>query len=466
MNVHCSSCHLLPNPENLDKLTWRLHVLPRMGYMLGFRNQPDSAIVAFDDLGEGKNISEKTSPYLSVKTPQLSTESWQRLQDYIIGLAPEKLPKKEPKINAYTKLFEVQKIKMPFIRPATTFAKFMAPGHLISADANNGGILMHFNAKMQLYKSDSVGINMVHIDKHDDGYWLTHMGNSFIATDEPNGYVMRYSENTGFEKVIDNLTRPVHVAYGDLTGNGDTEMIISEFGKWTGKLSWWKKKNGKYGAMSLINLPGAIRSEIVDLNRDGKNDVIALFGQGDEAVYVFYNQGNGKFVHEKILQFPATYGSSYFKMIDYNQDGFLDILHTAGDNGDYEPIAKPYHGIRVFLNDGHNQFKEKLFIPIYGVYKAIAEDFDLDGDIDFAAISYFPKYNREYFVFKENLGNDWFMPKLVKELDVGRWLTMDSFDYDGDGDKDLVLGWYDWEQKSIHNGHIEPLVYLKNTSLN
>ena len=56
MDVHCSSCHLLPKPESLDKITWKLHVLPRMGYMMGFRNQPDSAIVAFNDHGEGERI--------------------------------------------------------------------------------------------------------------------------------------------------------------------------------------------------------------------------------------------------------------------------------------------------------------------------------------------------------------------------------------------------------------------------
>ena len=40
MNIHCISCHLLPKPESLDKTTWKLHVLPRMGYMMGFRNHP------------------------------------------------------------------------------------------------------------------------------------------------------------------------------------------------------------------------------------------------------------------------------------------------------------------------------------------------------------------------------------------------------------------------------------------
>ncbi|NNK76139.1 MAG: VCBS repeat-containing protein [Maribacter sp.] len=463
LDIQCASCHLTPKPETLDKTTWKLHVLPRMGYMMGFRNQPKAAIGAFNDEGEGERIGEETSLYLATKTPSFSQENWQKLQEYILNLAPEKLPVGESKIEAYTKLFEAQKVEMPFPRPSTTFTGFISPGHLISGDSNNDGIIMHYDANLNVRKQDSVGINLVHAKKYDGKYWLTHMGTSFAATDNPNGFISQYSENGGVEKVVENLTRPVHTAFGDLSGNGETELLVSEFGKWTGRLSWYKKENGKYVGKDLISLPGAIRSEIADMNGDGLNDVIALFGQGDEAVYILYNQGNGKFNIDKVLQFPPTYGSTYFKMIDYNKDGFLDILYTAGDNGDYTPIAKPYHGIRVFTNDGQNRFKEKLFLPLYGAFRAIAEDFDQDGDLDFAAISYFPKYNKEFFVFRENLGNNWFMPKIVKDVNIGRWMTMDSFDYDDDGDLDLVLGSYDWEQNSVSKEDIVPLVYLRNT---
>ena len=465
MEGHCTSCHLIPNPKNLDKTTWKSYVLPRMGYMMGFRNQPDSSLVAFQDIGEGEKISERYSPYLISKTPNFSLENWQKLQDYILGLAPVVLPKGQSKVTWNTKLFEVQKVEMALPRPATTLTKFISPGHLIAGDASKGGTLLHFNNKLRMEKSDSVGTNLVHVKKQDGLYWLTHMGSSFSATDNPNGFISNYSESGKVKRIIDKLTRPVHTAYGDLSGNGKMELVVSEFGRWTGRLSWWKVNNGTYESKELISFPGAIRSEIVDINHDGKNDVVALFGQGDEAIYICYNQGNGEFNIKKVLQFPPTYGSTYFTMIDYNKDGHLDILYTAGDLGDYTPIAKPYHGIRIFLNNKQNQFKEKVFIPLYGTYKAIAEDFDNDGDLDVAAISYFPKYNKEFFVFEENLGNDWFMPKLVEGADSGRWMTMDCIDYDQDGDKDLVLGSYDWEQNSIHEGDIIPLVYLKNTTI-
>lgn len=56
---------------------------------------------------------------------------------------------------------------------------------------------------------------------------------------------------------------------------------------------------------------------------------------------------------------------------------------------DYPPLMKPYHGIRIFFNNNKNEFEEKLFYPLHGAYNAIAENFDLDRDMNIAAISFF-----------------------------------------------------------------------------
>src|SRR5690606_4048923 len=98
----------------------------------------------------------------------------------------------------------------------------------------------------------------------------------------------------------------------------------------------------------------------------------------------------GGFREERILTFSPSFGSVYFELVDMNHDGFLDILYCNGDNGDYRPILKDYHGIRVFENDGRNNFNQAYFYPMYGAFKASAADFDLDGDLDIFAISYFP----------------------------------------------------------------------------
>lgn len=145
------------------------------------------------------------------------------------------------------------------------------------------------------------------------------------------------------------------------------------------------------------------------------------------------------------MQLPPVYGSSHLGLHDFNDDGFVDLLITNGDNGDYEAILKPYHGIRIYINDGKNAFSEAFFFPQNGAYKAIAEDFDQDGDLDIASVAMFADYEhrpQEGFIYLENQGNLQFEAFSIAQVDEGRWITLDAGDLDGDGDKDIILGSY------------------------
>ena len=182
---------------------------------------------------------------------------------------------------------------------------------------------------------------------------------------------------------------------------------------------------------------------ITDFNRDGRPDIIALMAQGDEGFFLYLNQGDGSFQEQALMRFPPSYGSTYFEWIDVDKDGRELILYVNGDNGDYLPIVKKFHGIRFFRNQGDETFEEVFFLEHHGAFKAKAEDFDEDGDLDIAAISYFPDYeNRpeESFVYYENVGNFEFQASTFEQQPSGKWLTMETGDIDGDGDIDIVLG--------------------------
>ena len=128
---------------------------------------------------------------------------------------------------------------------------------------------------------------------------------------------------------------------------------------------------------------------------------------------------------------------------DPDGDGHPDIVYTNGDNGDYPGPPKPYHGVRVFLNDGHDKFTERYFFPMPGAYKAVARDFDGDGRVDIAAIAFYPDYAGPAplsFVYLHNLGGMRFEARTFADAERGRWLTMDAGDVNGDGKPDLVLG--------------------------
>ena len=170
---------------------------------------------------------------------------------------------------------------------------------------------------------------------------------------------------------------------------------------------------------------------------------MVLFAQAKEGIYLFLNKGNGVFETKDILHFPPVYGSTYFELVDFNGDGKKDILYTCGDNADYSQVLKYYHGVYLFINEGNFIQKQKYFFPLHGAFKAMSSDFDQDGDLDIAAISYFTdKINQpeENFVLLEQTGELKFTPATIKESTMGRWITMDAGDVDSDGDIDIVIG--------------------------
>src|SRR5581483_1594255 len=93
-------------------------------------------------------------------------------------------------------------------------------------------------------------------------------------------------------------------------------------------------------------------------------------------------------------------------------------------------------------NEGNNHFKQQSFFHINGCYKAIARDFDHDGDVDIAAISFFADYAHrpeEAFVYLDNAAGKW-QAHTFTAATTGRWMIMGAGDLDGDGYTDLVLG--------------------------
>ena len=216
------------------------------------------------------------------------------------------------------------------------------------------------------------------------------------------------------------------------------------FGSLTGKLVWFENKNGRtYSKKLLREAPGAITAVIKDVTLDGHKDILALMAQGDEGVFLYENHGNGSFKEKRLISFSPLNGSQYIELADFNDDGYDDLIYVCGDNADKSPILKSYHGIYIYINDGNLTFKQSYFFPLNGAYKAIPRDYDQDGDLDIAAISFFPDYHRypnEGFIYLENNGQMEFTAYSFPEAINGRWMVMDAGDMDADGDIDLALG--------------------------
>ncbi|MCC8407647.1 VCBS repeat-containing protein [Mucilaginibacter sp. UR6-1] len=440
---HCSACHMLPEPGSLTKQIWQTHVLPVMASRLGI------IYAGYDPLG-GLSVEEKkivNDNYIIPDQPAMSDADWKKLSDYIISNAPD---------SVY-----IDKSRLMRNAPLTAFKRKdivldgQQPSLITGLKYNNAtqtlwiGMLSNKALKWKYGRGVTGTINtsspaVGFVFKNDTTYF-TQIGKLY-PTELSNGLISQYI-NGANPTLIPALHRPVSTAVDDMNGDGLPEIVVCSFGNKTGKLSLFSKKkiNGRYAEKVLLELPGAIKCYIRDMNADGKKDVVAMFSQGDESVYIFYQKDKLKFSASRVLRFPPNYGTTDMVLTDYNKDGLTDIITVHGDNADYSNILKPYHGIRININNGSGNFNQKYFYPLYGVTRVLADDFDKDGDTDLVATAFFPEFTKladESFVYLDNVNSKAFTFRsyITKSTIPLKTLTLEKADVDGDGDLDIITG--------------------------
>ncbi len=439
----CQSCHLLPSPTDLDKYTWAMHALPLMSKWLGINP------VNWDEEPAG-HLLKTNSPLPA--TPALSQRQWQAVASYYLASAPiQPLPQPlKPPVQVGLNQFRPVFPEYRYGKPMTTLVKIdEAERKLYLYDAE-GMTFVQLNHRLQIEASAPERQPITDMILRPEGFYLTHIGN-VLPSHERNGrisFVPRPSASPASPSILlQGLMRPTQTVMADFNGDGREDLAVSAFGNVIGKYSVLTQRPDKtYEEHVLFDRAGAIRSAAHDFNHDGRPDLVVLMAQGREGLYLLINQGDGEFETIIITEKPPSWGYSHFELVDFNQDGHMDILVTNGDNGDSPdtpPPLKPYHGIRLYLNDGKARFSESWFYPMYGAYKALARDFDGDGDLDIAAISFFPDYLggfKESFIYLEQTSPLQFTASTFVESISGRWMTMDAGDLNGDGHPDIVLG--------------------------
>lgn len=448
--IHCSSCHLFVKPELLPKASWRNDVLPAMGHRLGIYKEevrPDSLF----DKGRSREVVKQANIF--PERPLLAKEDWDKIVDYYVSHSPDTIlaPKRATKINMGLKHFKYRESAYSHIPALTSMVKILPENRgVVFADSKRNINSLTFLTP-NLEKDFVLGVKTAPIHYYEklDTIYLTTAGKNIFPNDVSDGSLQKLftkgSEKSYTSKeVIPNLQRPVNMAYGDLNNDGREDIVACEYGNETGKLVWFENTGGdNYKLWPLDSRSGAIKAVIKDVNGDGLSDIFVLMAQGDEGIFYYQNQGDGTFSTKRLLSFLPLNGSQNMELVDFNNDGFDDILYVCGDNADKTPMLKDYHGVYIFLNDGDLNFKQSYFYQLNGAYKAMPADYDLDGDLDIAAISFFPdyaSYPEESFVYLENKGNLQFEDYSFPESTHGRWIVMDAADMDADGDIDLALG--------------------------
>jgi hypothetical protein len=464
--LHCASCHAYPEPSLLDKKSWMEKLLPNMGARLGIKTKDYDPYKGMEQMDVMMIQAGEAYP----EKPRIAQEDWDKIVQYYQATAPEKLDLPKPNQIDELKGFTLKKLPKNDFLPIVTMAKIDAKNQQFYLGTLDGS-LRNYDKNLKLKKqyntlSPSVGIMNLGEKKFD----VLLIGQINPNEQQSGEFVNFDGDKKLFE--IGELKRPVDFIELDINKDGKNEIFVAEYGYEWGLLSWYEKRDNQWKRHLLSNQAGASRILANDFNKDGLIDLAVLFGQGDEHISIFYNKNYGEFEEKRVLRFPPVYGSSDLQLIDFNKDGYMDLLYANGDNADFSPILKPYHGVRIYLNDKKDNFKETYFYPFNGAFRAKAADFDLDGDEDIVVSSFFPSDETnasDNFLYLEQTSSMGFSPKTFKQANLGKWMTMDVADIDNDGDLDILLGSFMLsmrmgERQILDNNKTTPFVILENQS--
>lgn len=462
---YCGSCHQAVTARYLDKKTWLNSVLPEMAPRLGIK------------------VYQRKQYYPDPNASAISFQKWNKIVTYFKQNAPEKLkiPDSLQHPVEPTDLFTVRKPQWEEERhniATTSLVAINSASHRIYTSDATYNRIYRWNMKLQpavlpSLKIPAVDVSFVRDSSGTDHAVFTSVG-TMRAVNVANGQLWDLNMQTDSVRLIgDGLPRPVHSVSGDFNRDNRRNWVVCGFGHEQGGLYLFEQQASQQFTRKKISaVPGAIDAETGDFNGDGRADLMVLFAHGNEGIWLMLNDQKGGFTARNLLQFPPVYGSTSFQLKDFNGDELPDILYTAGDNADYSQILKPYHGIYIFINRGDLTFEQQYFYHLNGATEAIARDFDGDGDPDIAAHAFFAdlkEHPSESFVYLEQQSELSFAARTPNIHQLGRWLTMDVGDLEGDGDPDIVLGNY--SRKFIHQQGLQknwntrlPFILLSNNT--
>lgn len=277
-------------------------------------------------------------------------------------------------------------------------------------------------------------------------------------------YVLLQSSDGQFtqHELLAGLGRVTDVQALDLNNSGHLDLVISVFGGGdVGEVFWMENMgNGNYQKHELLTLSGSLNITPVDLNGDGRMDLVSFVAQEHETIIAFINQGRGQFDRLDILSAGhPLFGGTSMTVEDLNQDGRPDIVFTNGDAFDTQPDPKPYHGVQWLENKGNLKFAVHDIGRFYGAAKVAVGDMNDDGHLDIVASSwhnYWEDDKRQSLIWFENDGTEQFRARPISNDHRGL-VPVKLVDLTGNGRLDIVTGVFRMDiLKDIPAGNTAP----------
>ena len=440
----CAGCHAYPPPESMPRSSWRKEV--KQGYDFLRRSSvagdypPLESVVAYYESRALENLPP-IKLHVSSKEPPLKFE--------IRGTGS--LPPRPGVTNAnLLKLFGKKNQELLLCETQQNALMILKP-----YEKGPGGIVIP-----EVPSPCHTTICDLDLDGHVD-ILVASIG-SFFPTDDKLGKVLWLKGKPGgqfdAECLLDGVGRVTDIQVADFNGDRQLDLVVSVYGwRSTGEILYLENQTSdrsqpKFVRHVVDERHGAIHLPVADLDGDNRPDFVGLVSQEHEAVVAYLNRGNDRFEPTTIYSAPhPSYGSSGIELVDLDGDRDLDVLLSNGDILDPPYLLKPYHGVQWLENTGTFPFKHHAISAMYGAMRAVAADFDGDGDQDIAAVSFLPSQQfpeREKLripavvLFEQTAGTQF--EQYVLETGTCDHFSCVAGDWDDDGRVDLAVTNYSW----------------------